>query len=492
MREVEFRTVDRLFVKMSINDKFWLLFIAIAAVVVGISGSHYYSALARIEAASLMQAEARVTATVDTIQSVGLSSEVQTQTLARQNIRIVSNNVVSSRQGDVLTAAVTVPGKGTAVLTQSVGSAEDDAKSQARSHFLYSLLVLLPAGLLCYWLATFLGGALWVMYQATRRIADGDLTSRLGFHVGRDEFGIIGFELDRTMDTLSELVETVKESSVTLHGTASTFGQEAQNSEQQINQQYTSLDSVATAMEEMTASAKDIAGIAVQACDQSEQDATKVGQSNEKVQNAIVVITKLSEQTDAASATVNSLNEKATEITEVITTINAISEQTNLLALNAAIEAARAGEQGRGFAVVADEVRTLAGRTQQATVEIQTMIDKLQAETNGISRITEETLEQAYQSREMITEIGDDVNHIAESAKLVMDMSTQIAAAAEQQTAVANDIASELHDIRNQSSVIRSATEQSVSGVQELTDASQALGDILEKYRTVGVNQVNG
>ncbi|WP_299014829.1 methyl-accepting chemotaxis protein [uncultured Photobacterium sp.] len=484
MREVEFRTIDRLFVKMSVNDKFWLLFLAITAIVVGVSGSHYYSALERVEAASMMRAEAQVTTAVNTIQASGLSNDAQAQVLAQQNIRLVTDVVRASRQNDVLTVAVPMSGQGYAVLTQSVGEAEAEAKSQAFSHFIYSLLLLAPMGLLCYWLATFLGGALWVMHQATSRIAEGDLTSRLGFHVGRDEFGMIGFELDRTMDTISELVETVKGSSATLQGTASTFGQEAQNSEQQISQQYVSLDSVATAMEEMTASAKDIAGIAVQASDQSDQDSVKIQQSNEKVQNAIVVITKLSEQTDAASATVSSLNEKATAINEVITTINAISEQTNLLALNAAIEAARAGEQGRGFAVVADEVRTLAGRTQQATVEIQAMIDKLQAETNGISQITAETLEQAYQSREVITEIGSDVNYIAESAKQVMDMSTQIATAAEQQTAVANDIASELHDIRNQSSVLRSATEQSVAGVQELSAAAQSLGHILEKYRT--------
>ncbi|OLQ69318.1 chemotaxis protein [Photobacterium proteolyticum] len=484
MREVEFRTVDRLFIKMSINDKFWVLFLAIAAVVVGVSGSQYYSALSRIEAASVQRVEAQVEASVNTLQVAGLTRQEQEQALSKQNIKLVSSSAGSSRDNDVITASAPVPGGGYAVLTQPAGAVETEAKGQAFSHFIYSLLTLAPIALICYWLATFLGGALWVMHQATRRIAEGDLTSRLGFHVGRDEFGIIGFELDRTMDTLSELVETVKGSSATLHNTAATFGQEAQNSEQQINQQYASVDSVATAMEEMTASAKDIASISVQANDRFDEDTAKLQQSNEKVQNAIVVITKLSEQTDAASATVSSLNEKATEINEVITTINAISEQTNLLALNAAIEAARAGEQGRGFAVVADEVRTLAGRTQQATVEIQSMIDKLQAETNGISQITSETLEQAYQSREVITEIGADVNYIAESSKLVMDMSAQIATAAEQQTAVANDIASELHDIRNQSSVIRSVTEQSVASVQELSDASQSLGRILEKYRT--------
>ncbi|KHT61681.1 chemotaxis protein [Photobacterium gaetbulicola] len=479
MREVEFRTIDRLFVKMSVNDKFWVFFALIATVVTAIAGLQYRHTVTLLEQQQLRVAEARLTAMVETVQASGLDSDSQRSLLQQQGV-----NFTDHSRGAASGQVVVVTPLGSASLSQGPSASLQADKDQALQRFFFALATLLPVGLLCYWLATFLGGALWVMHQATKRIADGDLTSRLGFHVGRDEFGIIGFELDRTMDTLSELVDTVKQSTQSLQVTAGNFSDVAQGAGQQVNQQYASLDSVATAMEEMTASANDIAGLAQQTSEQSDADMQSIEQGNCNVQQAIVKVTQLSEQTDEASRAVGSLNEKAEEINAVITTINAISEQTNLLALNAAIEAARAGEQGRGFAVVADEVRTLAGRTQQATVEIQAMIDKLQLETSSISNITAVTLEQSHQSREMITEIGRDVNNIAESARQVMDMSTQIATAAHQQTTVANDIASELHDIRSQSELIRTMSEQSIDNSTRLGDTSRQLGEILQKYRT--------
>jgi len=401
MKEVQFRNVDKLFIKMSINDKFGVIFALCLVVLCALSITRYQHDVQQIEAQSMASLEGQLSGMVS-----ALTSSKQLKKASDLGITTSSSAKSASRSGDRLTAVVKGQDQQFYSLTKTVPTQETKAKQGALNTLLLSFLWLFPVALILYWTATFIGGALWVLWNTTENIAKGDLTSRLGFHPGRDEFGTIGCALDNAMDTLTELVEIVKENAETLHDASASLSHETQQSEDQVNQQYASLDSVATAMEEMTASSTEVSDISKQASQQIEDNAAHIKQSDDRVQTAIKEIQQLATYIDQTSNSVVTLQDNATKINEVITTISSISEQTNLLALNAAIEAARAGEMGRGFAVVADEVRTLAGRTQSATLEIQSTIENLQLETNSISNMAEDTVKQAQVSRDLIAEIG--------------------------------------------------------------------------------------
>lgn len=483
MKQIQFRTIDAILIKFSLNGKFWIVCSMVALITATIALINYQHAHRNLEAASL----ARVQATVDAFAQVANAQQLQGDALsqfARDNgLSVVPRQTEAQRQRDNVTTSASVASGSALALSQNVSEWETDARSDANLMFWLALIGLLPLFQLSYWISTSLGGGLWDMYMAIKRLADGDLSFRLNFF-GTDDFSLIAREIDRCADNMSEMVSAIRNNAQTLSLAADEFNQQAKISGELIGAQHQFLDSVAVAMAQMTSAIEEVSVNASNTSLQTKDNATQMNASQGRISHTVDSIGLLSTKIGAAFSSVEQLSKDAAAIDAVVTTINSISGQTNLLALNAAIEAARAGEQGRGFAVVADEVRTLAGRTQQATVEIQAMIEGLQSGTRQLSNITTEIVDRADEGRSAIIAVGDDVEGMAQSVNAVFDMSSQIAASAEEQSVAARDIAGQLNEIRHQSDTIKQTAQRSVTLAHDLQHASVELEGILKQYRT--------
>ncbi|KXU38731.1 chemotaxis protein [Ventosimonas gracilis] len=305
----------------------------------------------------------------------------------------------------------------------------------------------------------------------------GDLTRRLQSHrndeLGRISKGFNGF-LDQLQTMIAQVVGSVQKVGESSRHTA----QIAVNTNEGVQRQLAEIELVATAVHEMTATAQDVArnaGMAAEAANHADQAA---GHGKRTVEETAQSIRNLAAEIGHAVSVVQSLAKDSENINAILTTVRSIAEQTNLLALNAAIEAARAGEQGRGFAVVADEVRNLAQKTQKATEEIQAMIAALQNGTREVVRVMEESQSKTDDSVQQATEAAHALESITQAVSVINDMNTQIASAAGQQSAVAEDLG------RNVSS-INQVANQVAEGANETSHASAELTRLAEQQRAL-------
>jgi len=304
---------------------------------------------------------------------------------------------------------------------------------------------------------------------------EGDLTRRLESN-RQDELGSIskGFNgfLSQLQRLIGQVVESVKKVSESSKHTADI----AINTNEGVQRQLAEIELVATAVHQMTATAQDVARNASMAAEAAGHADQAAGHGKRTVQETTASIGSLAAEIGHAVSVVQSLAKDSENINAILTTIRSIAEQTNLLALNAAIEAARAGEQGRGFAVVADEVRNLAQKTQKATEEIQTMIAALQNGTREVVRVMEESQSKTDDSVQQANEAAHALESITQAVSVINDMNTQIASAAGQQSAVAEDLG------RNVSS-INQVANQVASGANETSQASAELTRLAEQQR---------
>ena len=361
----------------------------------------------------------------------------------------------------------------------------DDAQETGVITALLVAVVAGLVGLLLIWLtASGVTRPINSVAEMLKNIAsgEGDLTQRLNYSK-QDELGELVNWFNRFLDKLQPTIAQIKQSITEARGTADQSSEIARQTSEGMQVQFREIDQVATASNEMSATAHDVANSASNAAnaakgaDQSAKDGMSI------IERSTRDINQLADEVSKAVTEVEALAVNSEQIGSVLEVIRSIAEQTNLLALNAAIEAARAGESGRGFAVVADEVRNLAKRTQDSVEEIRIVIERIQTGTRGVVATMHSSQTQAHNNAGQIRQAVDALGKISDAVTVISDMNLQIASAAEQQSAVAEEVNRNVSAIRTVTETLtEQATESAAISSQLNALASQQM-KLMDQFR---------
>ena len=366
--------------------------------------------------------------------------------------------------------------------TLKVAIADNASRSSIVSLFIAIVMMLLVIAVVVIAALSISNPVNYLMSLMNRISTNKDLTLRYEYD-GALEINRVGEALNEMMLSFEQSMNTVKMSTMQLSASSEELNMITNNTHSGVQRQKIETESVASAMEEMTATVKEVARSASEAAEASRLADDESVRGRQLVVDTVSGIRNLAAQVVEISKEMDHLQTEASNITTVLQVIGSIADQTNLLALNAAIEAARAGEQGRGFAVVADEVRTLASRTQASTQEISVIIERLQNRTRTAVSVMAKGREQAQNCVEQADVAGGALEKITAAVSSISEQNFQIASAAEEQNAVAAEIDRNIVNINDIAQESALATSQTLETSAALAELATELHHIVEQFK---------
>ncbi|MEX5583034.1 methyl-accepting chemotaxis protein [Pseudomonas lurida] len=369
--------------------------------------------------------------------------------------------------------------------TQEADDAATSSDATYTSAVKWVFIAMLLATLLTALLATLFTRSIVVpLHQAVsiaEQVAKGDLTVKIVVE-GQDEPAQLLRALETMQSDLRETIHQITDSSNQLASAAEELSAVTEESTRALHEQNGEIEQAATAVNQMTAAVDEVARNAITTADASRDGDTLAGNGHSHVMDTVASISLLAEEVTSATGEIQSLADSVQDITKVLDVIRAIAEQTNLLALNAAIEAARAGEAGRGFAVVADEVRALAHRTQQSTQEIEQMVSGVQKGSTQAVSAMHSSNERARSTLTVAHSAGESLEQITHAITRITEGNLIIASASEEQAQVAREVDRNLTNIRDLSAQTAAGANQTTAASQELSRLAVDLNTMIAKF----------